>query len=121
MPAAMQTDEDGVVLPVLKYGFRSTPAPWHELKQIVGEGDLAKLSRSRAQQIQYEKYKRDILRSWKSILDFVLCNKLHFESELDPESERLVANIPSEKKTRKVILLNDFPYCMADDIEHWIL
>jgi Protein of unknown function (DUF3605) len=113
-------------LPVLKYGYRTEPLLWDELVDIITvQNDLAKLSRSVEQQKQYEIYKRDLLREWRSVADHVLCSKFtpYFEKRMDVET-RLSYSYPAISELKKVVktlVKNDFPYYMEDDIEHWIL
>jgi Protein of unknown function (DUF3605) len=67
----------GIRLPVLKYGYRTEPLAWDEIVAIltVSDPDLARMSRSVEQQREYEVYRRDLLRTWNSVLDHVLCSK----------------------------------------------
>jgi Protein of unknown function (DUF3605) len=65
------TNYEDLQLPPHPYGYRTTKFDWTELRQIVESNDLARLSRSVDQQRQYEMYKREMERSWKSVYDHV--------------------------------------------------
>jgi Protein of unknown function (DUF3605) len=115
-----------IQLPNLKYGYRTVPLNWEELKQILTiECDLAKLSRSVEQQKEYEIHKRDILLEWKSVTDHLICTKFPtlFEKRIDPLTN-IAFSYPSLKEVNvvaKTLVQNDFPYYIENNIEHWIL
>jgi Protein of unknown function (DUF3605) len=120
-----------ISLPHLKYGYCTKPLKWDELVDIICEHkDLAKLSRSEQQQYDYELFKRNTLLHWKTMTDFVLCTKFSniFTKKTVEDAEngpRFVADPPIERllpsQTYTALVKNDFPYYMADGIEHWIL
>jgi hypothetical protein len=118
-------EEEEITLPVLKYGYRETPMSWPDLVQIIQvEQNLDKLARSVPQQREYERYKRRLLREWRSIHDYVLCEK--FGVERRPASTGLFSagDESTKQKQRNVTIVlvrNDFPYSMEDSIEHWVL
>jgi Protein of unknown function (DUF3605) len=124
-PSSVSSDEGKrIKLPELEYGYRTEPMDWAELRTfIVVENCLAKLSRSVEQQRDYEVYKRDLQRHWKSVYDHILCHKFNFERRVDAEDDRYYAHPPlSEvRETRKTVVRNDFPYYMTPGIEHWVL
>jgi hypothetical protein len=115
------------LLPTLEYGYRTTRATWSELQHIVASGELARLSRSREQQLEYEIYKRDLLLTWRSMIDFVLCDKFQYSQCYDTETERRTAERPQDGmdanslREKVVVVRNDFPYYMQVNVEHWIL
>jgi Protein of unknown function (DUF3605) len=115
-----------IQLPILKYGYRTEPFTWDELVHILTiEYDLAKLSRSIEQQKEYEVYKRDLLLEWKSVTDNLLCSKFGslFEKRIDPVTN-LAFSYPSVNDVNvvaKILVKNDFPYYIENNIEHWIL
>ena len=117
----------GIQLPVLKYGYRTKPMGWDELVHIITiENDIAKLSRSVEQQLEYEIYKRNLLQEWRSVTDYVLFTKFStlFVKRCDTISNRTYSYpSPSDIKVVTTTLVkNDFPYCMDEtNIEHWIL
>lgn len=127
--AKSDDDHKRIRLPVLKYGYRTEPLEWEELVDIITiQNDLAKLSRSIEQQKAYEIYKRDLLKHWKSVIDHVLCDKFPqvFQSKTCPETSLWHAHpsIPDATSSgieESVLVRNDFPYYMADGLEHWIL
>jgi hypothetical protein len=117
-----------IKLPVLKYGYRTEPLEWDELFDIIAvQKDLAKLSRSVEQQRDYEVYKRDLLKIWKSVMDHVLVSKFpgHFVRKIDPEDVSgrgyAVRLYSGEDASVTSLKPNDFPYYTAPNIEHWIL
>jgi Protein of unknown function (DUF3605) len=120
-----------ISLPILKYGYCTKPLQWDEIVDIIYEQrDLPKMSRSRQQQFDYELFKRNTLLQWKSMTDFVLCTKFSniFTKKIVDNSEhgpRFVADPPIDRLppglTLNKLVKNDFPYYMADGIEHWVL
>ena len=123
-------DDKRVRLPYFKYGFRTEPFEWEELVKIIAvDEDLAKLSRSVEQQKDYEIYRRELLKEWKTVVDHVLVSKFPstFEKRHDPEVDRYVAHPPIEEavatveEPQQVLVPNDFPYYTQTGIEHWVL
>jgi hypothetical protein len=138
-------------IPERQYGYRDTPFAWDELVQVIlVEQDLAKLSRSEAQQREYELFRRGIGQEWKSIYDYILHSKFGFEkrsisvvddNHTPSRNQSLVATsapsamtpamelqkwsayppLESVQEIRKALLPNDFPYCMKPEIAHYIL
>jgi len=112
-----------IQLPVLEYGYRTVPLDWPELIQIIQvENCLAKLSRSVEQQRDYEVYRRDLKRHWVSIYDHILVTKFGREQRTD--SDGLYYAYPPLAEVievKKSVVRNDFPYYMADGVEHWVL
>jgi hypothetical protein len=120
-------------MPNLKYGYRTEPMEWSELVEILGDDhgdvkpDLARLSRSVEQQKSYQIYQRDLLLTWRSVLDLILCRK--FDAVFAPlrqpieEGGKLVATPPLHQvhAVHKRLVLNDFPYYMTEDIDHYVL
>lgn len=92
---------------------------------ITIQKDLAKLSRSVEQQKEYEIYKRDLLRKWRTVTDHVLCSTFPdiFEKRGDAATKLWYSYPPLTDVTTVAMTLvkNDFPYYMEDGIEHWIL
>lgn len=126
-------DEDKRIrLPNLKYGYRTVPLEWEEIVYAV-ENDMALLSRSVTQQRDYEIYKRDLLREWSSVLDHVISTKFPetFQAVPDDAADgRLRAHPPlaeaaaaasSSNSFQTALVPNDFPYYMANGLEHWVL
>mmetsp|Transcript_5888 Transcript_5888/g.12789 ORF Transcript_5888/g.12789 Transcript_5888/m.12789 type:complete len:224 (+) Transcript_5888:72-743(+) len=70
-----------VILPKLKYGYRTTKATWDELVQIIEiEYDIPKMSRSRIQQHDYEVFRYHMKQQYRSSLDFILISKFGFDA-----------------------------------------
>jgi len=118
-----EKDNDEIVLPKLKYGYRKTPMSWSEMQTFICvEQDLAKLARSEEQQRQYMIAMRDINSEYKTMYDFILHDKFGFDRKQDNE-KKWQACLPSQPQTtpRTVLVPNDFPYSMAPGIHHYIL
>lgn len=112
---------DYVTLPTLKYGYRTTKLEWEELQDILKvpeENQIARMSRSVEQQRDYEIYKKEIEKTWRSVLDHILVTKLG--CEVIEKEGKLQAIKPESEVVTKVVL-NDFPYYLADGVEHWVL
>lgn len=135
-------DSSPIVLPELKYGYRTEPLAWPELLDIVDpppprEPNLDRLCRNRQQQYGYEVYKRRLKRNWRSMHDFVLCDKFDISVAVDTETGLKYANadatttsttsaatqkiIMEEERAKLVVVRNDFPYCLVPEVQHWVL
>ena len=125
-------DHEPVLLPTLEYGYRTTRMDWDELTDIIENGYVAKLTRSRQQQTEYEMYKRNLSRVWNSMLDHVLHSKFGFakkQRKVTDTQWRYVAHPSLEEWkqqqepgiTKTVLVRNDFPYYTATNVEHWVL
>lgn len=130
--------------------LRRTPLSWAELKAIIlssNLNNLSKLARSEDQTTTYRNRRADIKNEWESIYDYLLCTKFGFEwvESVDSSSgDEQNNNLPQRKKRSKPtfqeylddlkqrekegkcnkqlkLCLNDFPYYLAPEIEHWIL
>ena len=131
-----QEEQDIIQLPVLQYGFCQQPLGWKELTQIITDGEFSKLTRSQADQRDYEIFKRNLLRQWKSIYDYLLVDKFGMAKECNQEdglwyaaaaapaaatTTTTTTTTTQPRSARVVLVRNDFPYCMEASIEHWIL
>ena len=111
-----------IALPVLKHGYRETPLSWNELQKILLDNDLDRLTRSVAQQQEYEIFKKDLNSKWRSMHDFVLCDKFNVPRVEDAASGKYRAvEKTSNGEPRISLTKNDYPYYLEDPIEHWIL
>ena len=124
-----------VTLPVLKYGYRTTKASWEELIRIIEvEYDIPKLSRSRAQQHDYEVFRYHMKKQYRSTLDFILISKFGFDAVADGDgdgdgdnncqqrwkADPCLEDVP--KNPQRIILVeNDFPYFIEENIVHYVL
>ncbi|CAJ1955641.1 unnamed protein product [Cylindrotheca closterium] len=131
------TDEhqENIELPFRKYGYRSTPFSWDELDQIVvKEQNLAKLSRSVAQEQEYQRALVKLKREWKSTKDYILYSKFNLPKQFDEETQLYfvdemeqaasTANGQDQEHPPQPLLRlvpNDYPYYCAPGIEHWVL
>lgn len=119
-------DFSTIALPTLNYGFAASPFTWEQLQHIIlVEKDLAKLSRSLDQQREYEIFRYFLKKQYQSVLDYILIAKFDFEKKWHPQEHdgRWQAHPPLKEytETRTVLIPNDFPYCIAEDIVHYIL
>jgi hypothetical protein len=135
-----------IQLPQVKYGYRTTRYEWSELCSIIlVEQNLDKLCRSVDQQMEYELFKRELTKTWKTVLDYVLCTKLDVPqcvqvesglayAQLHPSSSPLpVSSSLTETDTtvsilssslpspKTIVVRNDFPYYTAENIHHYVL
>ena len=121
--SASSASEDNIVLPTLKYGYRTEPLEWPELVQIIRvEHNLDKLARNEQQQRAYMIYMRELKKEWKSVMDFVLCSKFDLEQRTDDASGLWYAHPPVHQVSgiHSRLVKNDFPYYFQDNIEHWV-
>ena len=114
-----------VTLPVLKYGYRTTKATWEELVQILQvEKNIFKISRSKAQQHEYEVFRYHVKQQYASILDYILVSIFAFEAvPCETSSPKRRAHPRLQDVTTPTILLveNDYPYYLADNVVHFVL
>jgi hypothetical protein len=118
-----------VTLPVLKYGYRTTPASWDELVQILHvERDIPRLSRSVQQQREYEVFRHYMREQFVSSLDYILISKFGVEAIEETASPGSTArpkwkskySLADMKTSITKLIPNDFPYFHEDGIEHYI-
>lgn len=112
-----------VTLPVLQYGYRTTKATWEELVEIIEiECNVPKLSRSRAQQHDYEVFRYHMYQQYRSTLDYILISKFGFDGVVEKNQKWMVEPCLEDVTSPKIILVeNDFPYCVQDNIVHYVL
>lgn len=99
------------------------PFTWDQLQQY---GDPTMHSRSMEVQEQYVLHSREIKEEWQSMNDYILCSKFGFDKVYDssvgsyaahPSLEQVISN--NQIETR--LLLNEYPYYVDTNIEHWCL
>ena len=112
-----------VPLPHLQYGYQKTPLTWEQLKEIIlVEKNLAKLSRSSSQQREYEIFRLCLTFKYRSVLDYILISKFHFDKKLAEDGRwHAVPCLKDAAEMRQVLVLNDFPYFTEHGIVHHIL
>ena len=120
-------------LPILKHGYRIVPLSWDECYDIIViQKYIPKLSRSVQQQTDYEIYRYNMLKEWKSVIDQILCTKFNtiFEKRYDKTINKYYSYplLSDFKKSNSknnfntiAITLNEFPYNMENNIEHYIV
>lgn len=104
----------------------SKPFTWKELTDIVKNGDPTMHSRSIDVQEQYLLHTIEIKQTWRSMNDFILYSKFQTEKKMDEDGFKYVSypcleDLKSEKRIEKRLLLNEYPYYVCNDIEHWCL
>ena len=114
-------------------GSAKVPFTWDELKTLVHDNQLDKMSRSRSEQDRYEEYTAKIKSEWLSVVDHILCSKFDFDrvlvdaftDELNQSKPRqLLKAVPSLDEVsfvRTSLCRNDFPYYVEDNVQHWCL
>lgn len=126
------TDLDHIQSPmspfVVSFTHRSNDSPrsWKELIKIIQiDQAFDQLSRSPAIQKKYDEFRVYLQQEWRSIHDYILCDKLGVERCRDPKNALWCADDfhIAAMKERGVVALrrNDFPYFVEDSIEHWVL
>jgi hypothetical protein len=121
-------DDDSIELPVLQYGYRSYRMDWAELRDIVvKQANLAKLARSADQQRGYERFKRHVHKTWRSMLDYLLCTKfVHQYQRCVDATTGLLSAVQHESPLQQeqqtcVVVRNDFPYYTVESVQHYVL
>jgi hypothetical protein len=111
-----------VTLPTLKYGYRKEKAEWPELVQIINvDHDIPRMSRSQQQQHHYEVVRYHMNEQYQSGTDYILISKFGYDSIKDPNTGKWQAVKPLTNVTEKILILNDFPYCVEDRVVHYVL
>jgi hypothetical protein len=105
---------------------RDQPFQWDELKQIIGEGRLSELCRSVEVDKAYQQHRLQVLAEYKSLPDFILYSKFQQARQWNPDIHKWYVPAPKpsfhDPPHAKVVLVpNDFPYFVAEGIEHWVL
>jgi Protein of unknown function (DUF3605) len=114
-----------VTLPTLEYGYRTTKLTWDELQQIISQQQqqqhISKLSRSVAQQREYEIFRHHMKQQYTSSLDFLLISKFGIGVQSAQQFPYRAAQSLAEMKEPMTRLVpNDFPYYVQDGIHHYI-
>jgi len=102
------------------------PFDWSELQYIVNEGDPTMHSRSMQVQHDYIIHTREVKADWKSVNDYILHSKFDFEKVKNEESGfyEVFPSLKAMKEEERIVtrlLRNEYPYYVADGIEHWCL
>eukprot|EP00816_Leptocylindrus_hargravesii_P008687 CAMPEP_0196822430 /NCGR_PEP_ID=MMETSP1362-20130617/83466_1 /TAXON_ID=163516 /ORGANISM="Leptocylindrus danicus, Strain CCMP1856" /LENGTH=245 /DNA_ID=CAMNT_0042201987 /DNA_START=424 /DNA_END=1161 /DNA_ORIENTATION=- len=106
-------------------GSAKVPFTWNQLRSIVENDQLDKMSRSASEQKRYEEYTAVIKTQWVSVVDNILYSKFGFEREQTMvDHQSLFRAVPSLSEVTSVytsLVPNDFPYYVEEGIEHWCL
>lgn len=130
------TEEEPFTWPQLIDLFRSSNNSQEDHHYIISSDNknLALFRRSSDAQYEYEKHKKYIQCDWESAYDYLVMDKFGtkfgFEKVLNEETAKYQAS-PSLKQASKFaidnqmtylrLVLNDYPYDVAEGIEHWCL
>jgi hypothetical protein len=114
-----------IPLPTLRYGYRTTKVTWDELISIfdnlgVDQKNLARMSRSRQQQHDYEVFRYHMKQQYTSSLDFLLISKFGIAAEKHKGKWKASQSLADMKAPLTILLPNDFPYFVEDHIHHFI-
>jgi Protein of unknown function (DUF3605) len=115
-----------ITLPTLRYGYRTTKVTWDELISIfqnlgVEQKNLAKMSRSRQQQYDYEVFRYHMKLQYTSSLDFLLISKFGMTAEKYKGKWKASQSLADMNAPLTRLVSNDFPYFVEDNIHHFIL
>jgi hypothetical protein len=115
-----------ISLPTLLYGYRTSKLTWDELISIfrnlgVEQKNLAKMSRSRQQQHDYEVFRHHMKLQYVSSLDFLLISKFGIAAEKHEGKWKASQSLACMKDPLTRLVPNDFPYFVEDNIHHFIL
>ena len=112
-----------VTLPVWDYGYRTTKMRWEDLVQIIEvEAIIPKLTRSLAQQHEYEVFRYHVKEQYASMVDYLLISKFDFEAIPAEAGKSKAHPCLQDSVDSKIILIeNDFPYFVEDHIVHYVL
>ena len=104
----------------------SKPFTWDQLQQIVQHGDPTMHSRSMEVQEQYVLHSREIKQEWQSMNDYILYSKFGFDKVYDSSVGSYAAHpslekVISDSQVETQLLLNEYPYYVDTNIEHWCL
>ncbi|KAL3926387.1 MAG: hypothetical protein SGBAC_013498, partial [Bacillariaceae sp.] len=91
--------------------------------------NLAKLSRSVAQEQDYQRALGQLRHEWNSTKDYILHAKFNLPKRLDKETQlysvdeedTAASNQGGQHESLRRIVPNDFPYFCAPGIAHWVL
>lgn len=106
------------------------PFEWEELQEIITTPPcdrpqrLAELYRSPKVQEAYQNHRTEILQDYESLMDYILVSKLKQDRQRNVTTQKWkVVAVPTTTTAGPVLALrrNDFPYCVAHPIEHWVL
>ena len=74
---------------------------------------------------RYDRFRRELHIRWKFIDDYIFCSKFKFDERQDEDDIRYAFCSLSQfqETNRQVIAVsnNDFPYYVANNVEHWVL
>jgi hypothetical protein len=114
-----------ITMPILQYGYRTTKLTWDELISIVlvvdNNENLAKMSRSRQQQHDYEVFRHHMKEQYTSSLDFLLISKFGIAAEKHEGKWKASQSLADTNDPVTSLVPNDFPYFVEDHIHHFIL
>lgn len=100
------------------------PMTWDELHDaIVVRNDLDPLFRSPQVHDRYTQHRLELSQTYDSVYDYILHSKFNLPRQWNPQASRW--HVPYSTTSTSACPLtalvpNDFPYCTAPGIEHWV-
>ena len=103
--------------------FSTIPIKWDDITKIIDEERFELLSRSHSQEVVYQAHCVKLKGEWRSVTDYILVRLFQFDRMFDEQSGKYFADkdIVANSFISTRLLLNDFPYNFASDIQHWCL
>ncbi|CAF0822931.1 unnamed protein product [Rotaria sordida] len=97
------------------------PIEWNYLIKWLENGQEYPLWRDEQQTQRYIEHQLLVSKEYGSMNDFIRINYLKWDVDLDKSSHRRIA-IPGVESIKEPLLTpNDFPYNLANGIQHWLI
>jgi hypothetical protein len=97
------------------------PLQWNDLIKWIKNGQQTLLWRDEQCAQRYIEHQKLVSKEYRSINDFIRINYLKWDIDLDKSSQKRIA-IPGLKSIKEPLLIpNDFPYYLVNDIQHWLI
>ena len=92
---------------------------WDEVCELVSASRIDMLGRSVDMEEKYQIFRSTIASEWVSLADYVLVTKFYSESSM--KNGKKYALPMTTKSSDLILAVNDYPYNLDSDIEHYIL
>jgi hypothetical protein len=97
------------------------PLEWNDLIKWLENGQKILLYRDEQCAQRYIEHQKFVSKEYRSINDFIRIRYLKWDIDFDKSIQKHIA-IPSLKSIKEPLLtLNDFPYYLVKDIQHWLI
>ncbi|KAI9179267.1 hypothetical protein H9P43_005930 [Blastocladiella emersonii ATCC 22665] len=94
---------------------------WDQCAAIVAAGEIGKLNRTDAELQRYQAWMAFTQRAFPTVEEYIKSVVFTAPStKVDGDGDATAATATAEKP-KLVLRMNDFPYNLADGIEHWVL